>query len=478
MTPEKSSRRTKTRPPGPRRLGPIRASLAARLALVFGLVSLIVVLIMGLAIYYLTARYLNSQAQQDMDTLADFYAAYTTSIAPDETSLVAMAPQITDFFAPRSDYDVRLFNARNGVLLATTQDLGELPSGVALAQLRRRWTTFLVLGSYDQPHRLYAGRSVLAADGTVLGVVEVSRDVSDTQALLSTLRLVLVATGGLALGAALVASLLFARQMTRPLRDIESATRSIAGGDFSRRLEVTSGDEIGRLAASINHMAADLARLEGARREFIAKVSHDLRTPLTAIKGLVVNLQDVAPEETQPALATVDEQTDRLVRLVNDLLTLSRLQRGELCLHLAEVDLIEVARSATSLVAEKARRLGISLDLDLPDSLPPISGDTDRLQQVMINLLDNALKETPAGGTVHVRAAGSGSEASVTIADTGSGLTEEVSARAFEPYFSGTGGTGLGLTIAREIIAAHGGRIWLKCHVNGGAEAGFALPLE
>ena len=172
---------------------PVRSSLAARLALVFGLVGVMVVLIMGLTIYFLTARYLNDQAQQDLDALADFYAAYTASTAPDETRLVTLAPQITGFFAPQAGYDVRLFNARNGVLLAATQDLGELPSAAALTQLRRRWTTFFVLGSYDQPQRLYAARAVWAGDGTVMGVVEVSRDISEAEALLSTLRLVLVA---------------------------------------------------------------------------------------------------------------------------------------------------------------------------------------------------------------------------------------------------------------------------------------------
>ncbi|MFN2169284.1 MAG: ATP-binding protein, partial [Anaerolineae bacterium] len=353
---------------------------------------------------------------------------------------------------------------------------GDLPSATALAQLRRRWTTFFVLGSYDQPQRMYAARGVLAGDGTVLGVIEVSRDVSDAQALLNTLRLVLVAAGCLALVAALVASLLFARQMVRPLRDIESATQVIAGGDFSRRLDVTSGDEIGRLAASINTMAADLARLDASRRAFLAKVSHDLRTPLTAIKGLVANLQDTAPEDMQPSLATVDEQTERLVRLVNDLLTLSRLQRGELSLRRTRVDLTNAAEQATLLVAGKASRMGISLDLDLADSLAPVSADPDRLQQVIINLLDNAFKVTPAGGTIQVKTASSGSEVTFTVLDSGLGVTDEVAARAFEPYFSSTGGAGLGLTIAREIVTAHGGRIWLVSRAGEGAECGFALP--
>jgi signal transduction histidine kinase len=455
-----------------------RRSLAARLALVFGLISAMVVTIMGLAIYFLTARYLLDRAEADLAALADFYAAYTAATAPDEGRLAALAPQIVGFFAPQAGYDVRLFNARNGALLDTTRDIGPLPSSAALAALGHRRPTLFLTASYDQAERLYAARDVPAGDGTVLAVVEVSRDISGFQSLLGALRLVLVAAGGLALLAALAASLLLSRQMACPLRQMELATQDIAGGDFSRRLTVPSGDEIGRLATSINQMAADLARLEAARREFIAKISHDLRTPLTAIKGLVINLQDVAPAEMQPSLATLEEQTDRLDRLVNDLLALSRLQRGELHLRRTAVDLAAVARSATSLAGEKAKRMGVALTLDLPDELPSVSGDADRLQQVVVNLLDNALRATEAGGRVQLRLTSGEGAVRLTVGDEGRGLTAEEEAQAFEAYFRGPGGgAGLGLTIGREIITAHGGRIWLRNRPEGGAEAGFSLPV-
>ncbi len=457
----------------------LRLSLATRLALVYGLISALVVATMGLGIYLLTARYLNKQAEDNLNALADFYAAYTAATASDESHLTALAPQIASFFAPQAGYDVRLFNSRNGTLMAATRDLGPLPSTAALAELGYRRTTLFLSASRDQPDRLYAARPVLAADGTTMAVVEVSHDVGEMQFFLDALRLGLAGAGGLALVAAVVVSFLLAPQLTRPLRQMESATQAIAAGDFDRRLTITSGDEIGRLAASINQMAADLARLEAARREFIAKISHDLRTPLTAIKGFVVNLQDTAPQEMQPTLAMMDEQTDRLIRLVNDLLILSRLQRGELRLRRAETDLITVTRSAASLAAEKARRLGAALDLDLPDELPLVLGDADRLQQVIVNLLDNALKATAAGGTVQVRVVPGKDAVTLTVTDDGRGLTTEEEARAFEPYFHGWGGgAGLGLTIAREIVAAHDGQIWLKGRPEGGAEAGFTLTLR
>ena len=460
---------------GPRFL---RQSLAARLALVLGLISVLAVVTMGLAIYVLTARYLEDRAQDDLAALADFYAIYSAATATDEAHLVVMAPQITSFFAPQAGYDVRLFGTRKGTLLAATHDIGPLPSRAALAELVRHRPTLLLTPSYDRPDRFYTARPVLAADGAVMAVVEVSRDMGEVQSFLATLRLVLVAAGGLALLATLLASLLLARQMTHPLHQMESATQIIASGDFGRRLAVESEDEIGRLAASINQMADDLARLEGERREFIAKISHDLRTPLTAIKGTVVNLQDSAPEELQPSLALMDEQADRLIRLVNDLLALSRLQGGELRLRCAATDLAAVARSSAAIAGEKAQRLGVTLTLDLPETLRPVWGDADRLQQVVVNLLDNALRATSAGGTVQIRVTAAGQEVTLTVADDGRGLSAEEEAHAFEPHFRGPdGGAGLGLTIAREIVTAHGGRIWLKPRPQGGTEAGFVVPV-
>jgi signal transduction histidine kinase len=459
------------------RLPFLRRSLALRLALVFGLVSGLAVAVMGLGIYFLTERYLLDRTEADVADLADFYAAYTASIALDEGGLAALAPKIVGFFAPQAGYDVRLFNAHNGALLDATRDIGPLPSSAALTALGHRRPTLFVSASLDQPGRVYAARDVAASDGTALAVVEVSRDLGEVESFLSALRLALIASGGLVLLAALAASLWLSQQMARPLRQMELATQEIAAGAFGRRLAIPSADEIGRLAASINDMAADLAHLEAARREFIARISHDLRTPLTAIKGLVVNLQDVAPPEMQPSLATLDEQTDRLSRLVNDLLALSRLQRGDLHLRRKAVDLVAVAGSAASLAAEKARRQGVALALDLPEGLPAVSGDADRLQQVVVNLLDNALRATEPGGHVQLCLSHAGDAVRLTVADDGCGLTAEEEARAFEAYYRGPGGgAGLGLAIAREIVAAHGGQIWLQNRPEGGAEAGFSIP--
>ena len=456
----------------------LRRSLAHRLTLIYGLTSVLVVAALGLGVYLLTERYIVSQMEDELEALAVFYAAYTSGIAPDQDALSALAPEIVGFFAPQAGYDVRIFQAQTGALISATQDLGQLPSSAALSELGHRRSGFFLAGSQDLPGRLYAAQQVTAGDGSALAAVEVSRDLGQMESLLSSLRLVLAVASGLALVVAWIASLAVARHVTRPLQQMERVTQAIAAGDFGRRLGTQREDEVGRLARSINHMTAELAHLETARRDFIARISHDLRTPLTAIKGLVVNLQDTAPDPMQPSLTIIEEQTDRLVRLVDDLLTVSRAQRGELRLDCVAIDLRLVARSAVALAGEKAKRLGVALSLKPTQRRDPIFADADRLQQATLNLLDNALKATEAGGAVVVSVSGNQDVASLTVVDDGRGLSDEEAARAFEPYVRGPeGGAGLGLTIAREIVKAHGGRIWLKSRPEGGTEAGFALPI-
>jgi signal transduction histidine kinase len=454
----------------------LAGSLALRLALIYAITVLGVVAVVGGGIYLITARYLTTAAEERLAELADFYAAYSEATATDAARLAALAPQIADFSTRKGGYDVRIFG-RGGMLLAASRDLGPLPSRAALAALGGRRPTLFVTASYDGPGRMFVARPVVAQDGGLIAVIEVSRDQGEVEGFLDMARLVLAGAGVTALAASLAAGLLLVRQVARPVREVEAATRAIAAGDFERRLAIRRDDEIGRLAKSVNQMAADLARLEAARRDFIARISHDLRTPLTAIKGLAINMQDAAPEEMVPALVMVDEQTDRLIRLVDDLLTLSRLQRAEMRLRRERVDLGDVARSVAALALPQSERRGVSFEVALDPAAEPVVGDADRLQQVVVNLVDNALRVTEPGGHVRMTVEPRVGETALVVTDDGPGLSEEEAARAFEPYARGVGGgAGLGLTIAREIVAAHGGRIWLRARDEGGAEAGFALP--
>jgi signal transduction histidine kinase len=453
-------------------------SLAWRLTATYLLSTFLVVLALGAATYLLTAFYLDEQMGDELATQADFYAAYAAQLATDERTLAGVAPTVVGLFAAQADLNVRFFGADDGRLLAATQDIGPQPSQAALVELQYRSPTAFTRPSRDLPQRRYAARVVRSGERAI-GVVEVSRSTKANERFLATLcRILLVALLVVVAISALV-SVPLARRLSRPIRDVEQAARRIATGDLDIRLGSYPPDELGRLAASIDHMAGQLGQLQAARARFIGEISHDLRTPLAAIKGMLINLIDAAEPNQHAALEVAEQETDRLIRLVNQLLDFSRWQAGQLTLNRRPVDVGDVARTVIALVEGRASHRGLTLAAEIAPDLPTVLADPDRLERVILNLLDNACKFTPAGGDVSLTVAARDAEVEVAVQDTGAGMSEEERERAFEPYYRGRegSGTGLGLAIARAIVEAHDGRMGLESALSKGTRVWFALPL-
>jgi signal transduction histidine kinase len=457
-------------------------SLARRLATTYLLTTLLVLAVLSVVIYFSTSFYLDRRLETELDTQADFYAAYAASLAADERALSSLAPTVASLFAPQADLTVRFFAASNGALLAATQDIGPEPSRAALRELRYRSPTVFTPSSRDLPHRRYAARQIIA-DGDTVGVVEVSKSTLPGEEFLVTLRIILLIAVLVAALLSLLVSVFLARRLSGPVRQMDQATRRIAAGDLDVRLgdypaDIRPKDEVGQLAQSIDHMAARLKHLEAARAQFIGEVSHDLRTPLTAIKGLLVNLIDAAGPDERPSLEIAERETDRLIRLVNQLLDFSRWQGGQLKLDCQAVDVGAVAREAIALYDGRASHRNLALNAEISADLPPISADADRLQRVILNLLDNAIRFTPGGGRVTLAVKQGSAGIEVSVQDTGRGMSEEEQTRAFEPYYRGeSGGAGLGLTIARAIVEAHGGQMGVKSTPGQGSRVWFRLPV-
>jgi signal transduction histidine kinase len=295
---------------------------------------------------------------------------------------------------------------------------------------------------------------------------------------LATLRRILLAALLVALALSLLVSALVARRLSAPIQEMERATQRIAAGDLDVRLGDYPSDEIGRLAQSINRMAEQLRDLEAARVQFISEIAHDLRTPLTGIKGLLVNLIDATGPAERPSLELAEHETDRLIRLVNQLLDFSRWQAGKLELNRHPVDVGTIARAALALNEGRARHRNVTLKADVPPSLPTVSADPDRLEQAILNLLDNAIKFTPSGGQVTLAVEEGEDKIEVSVQDTGRGMSREEQERAFEAHYQGQGGgAGLGLTIARAIVGAHSGQVGIDSQVGEGSRVWFTLPL-
>ncbi|GAA3207740.1 HAMP domain-containing sensor histidine kinase [Actinocorallia longicatena] len=257
----------------------------------------------------------------------------------------------------------------------------------------------------------------------------------------------------------LMVTQLVAHGMTAPLREMTAAARAMARGRYDQRVRVTSRDEVGELGRAFNTMAADLAEVERQRREFVANVSHELRTPITALQAVLENVADGVTPATPEVVEGALQQTERLGRLVKQLLDLSKVDAGVAKLDLAVFDLRSLAEET---IAEAAANHRAEY---LLETLPGLTcnADRDRLHQVMANLLDNAGRHSPAGGVVTVTA-GLDQDGAVRIevTDDGPGIPAEERPRVFERFVRGGtsgGGTGLGLAIARWVVDLHGGRI-------------------
>jgi len=299
--------------------------------------------------------------------------------------------------------------------------------------------------------------------------------------------------------ALVVGSLLF-RQITAPLGVLSAAAEAIAAGDLSRTVEVSSNDEIGRLGRSFNAMARGLAQAETLRRNMVADIAHELRTPLAVIQGNLEALLDGVFDLTLDNVASIHEETMLLSRLVADLRDLALAEAGQLKLDRERADLTALATRVVDSFQTQALEKGVTLTTELaPDGsteastvssaeplaevLPPMEVDVQRISQVLFNLLSNALQYTPTGGTITVRAERVGGQVQVAVADTGEGISPEDLPYVFERFYRAdksraraSGGSGLGLAIAKQIVEAHGGRIWAKSWVGVGSTFVFTLP--
>ncbi|WP_432495248.1 sensor histidine kinase [Kineococcus auxinigenes] len=285
----------------------------------------------------------------------------------------------------------------------------------------------------------------------------------------------------LAIVITLVFTQLLARGMTSPLREMTAAARAMATGDYSRRVRSTSSDEVGELADAFNRMAQDLEAVDRERRELVANVSHELRTPVSALHAVMENLVDGVTEPDHETLSTALAQTERLGRLVEQLLDLSRLDAGAVSLDREELALEPFLGQATRAMSMTGRDVRYVLDVD-PAGLS-VEVDSARLHQVVANLLDNASRHSPAGGTVTVSARAAGPVVRISVQDEGPGIADTDRERVFERFQRGSartdGGTGLGLAIARWAVQLHGGTIRVgPTPPQGGCRIDVHLPRE
>ncbi len=291
--------------------------------------------------------------------------------------------------------------------------------------------------------------------------------------------------------AALAASVWMSRRVVAPLQELTQASLRIAAGHFDQRVTVRSSgsdqrDELAQLAQAFNQMAEHLENTEQMRSQLLGDVSHELRTPLTTIKGSMEALVDGVLPATPATFEQIEQEADRLQRLVNDLQELSRVEAGAYELRRQSIQIADLLQSAAENVDTQFQQKGVALIQQVPPDLPVIHGDLDRLLQVLINLLSNACQYTPTGGEVRLLAKAQKDEVVIAVMDNGIGIPPEHLPHLFTRFYrvdksrsrQEGGGSGIGLTIARHLVEAHGGRIWAEsAGVGKGSTITFALPV-
>ncbi len=322
--------------------------------------------------------------------------------------------------------------------------------------------------------------------GTVLvgSMIEPVLNPADADFLRSVNLSILITSVTVGLLALVFGSLLF-RQMTSPLRALSQSARAIAEGDLGRRVKIVSDDEIGQVARSFNQMAESLAEADLQRRNMMADIAHELRTPLTVVQGNLEALMDGVYDLTSENVAGIHKQTVVLTRLVADLRDLALAEAGQLRLERKQLSLQDVISQVSEGLEVQAREKDVTLKLEVASDLPKVQADEQRITQVLFNLMSNAMRHTPAGGTITVSAEQQEDRVLVSVRDTGSGIPPEDLPHVFERFYRAdrsraraTGGSGLGLTIAKQIIEAHGGQIWAQSWLGAGSTFAFSLPFS
>ncbi len=276
---------------------------------------------------------------------------------------------------------------------------------------------------------------------------------------------------------------LLSRRTLAPLQNLGAAARRLGRGDLSQRAETAGPTEIRELAQSFNAMAEGLEEAERQRRHLTADVAHELRTPLSNIQGYLEAIRDGLVQPTPEAIDTIHSQALHLSRLVEDLRLLAQVEAGELRLRLSSVHIGALLQASLEAVRPRAEAKGVTIIFEDEPALPPAELDSTRIAQVIGNLLENAITHTPEGGSVSVSALSTASSVEVTVSDTGPGINPEDLPRLFDRFYRAdpsrsrdTGGSGLGLTIARRLVEAHGGTIEAKSAAGDGSRFIVSLP--
>lgn len=394
------------------------------------------------------------------------------------------AVELAGDFQYKTKLEVQVIDRHDNIIVTTT---GFQPTDQRMPDYERAKkngeTAAAKIKSANGERVLACTTVIYDAAGRYMGAYRWITSLNAVNRTVSGFVLVLVLAGILVLGFCAFSGLFFINSIVRPIRDVSNIARKIAMGDFNSRIEIKKNDEIGELCDTINYTASELSEAENLKNDFISSVSHELRTPLTAIKGWGETAKmSLGTDEAlvKRGLDVVLSEADRLSGLVEELLDFSRMETGRLSVVSQPLNISELLGESVDMYIELARKQGIELIFTRPADDITVLGDPNRLKQVFINIIDNAVKYTENGGQVLVDQTAEEGCVRITVKDTGAGIPAQDIDRVKEKFYKANKtvrGSGIGLAVADEIIKQHKGLLFIESTEGAGTTVTIVLPL-
>lgn len=340
------------------------------------------------------------------------------------------------------------------------------------------------MGKQNDENIMAVTRIITDTSGNRLGAVRYCVSLGPANRQIFVMIMFMIVIGLFILFFVMISGAYFVRSIVNPIREINEVSKKIAQGDFEARLQKRNDDEIGELCESINYMAQELAASERMKNDFISSVSHELRTPLTAIKGWAETMRmgDTPDFRTMDkGMSVIIKESERLTGIVEELLDFSRIQSGRMVINMERLDLLAELDEAIYMLRERALNEGKHLIYDEPEFMPPVQGDKNRLRQVFINVIDNALKYTPESGVIGIEVTNTDDNIIVTISDNGCGIPAEHLPRIKQKFYKANQtqrGSGIGLAVVDEIMNLHNGSLEIESTENIGTTVTLTFPIE
>jgi signal transduction histidine kinase len=450
-------------------------------------VIVVLLLIFGTAFILSIRSYYYKSVEYSLSSRIEAFESVFSQLFKTETMTVnfdSFARELVESFEDKEKLEMQVLNAKGDVVVSSTGFESEMNSGdyhnaIISNDNRGTWTGRNGAGEHVMSMTLAlrkSDRSVVGGIRYVTSLAQIDRQIwifFGIMVLISIAILFFI----------LVINSYFISSIVHPITEINRAARRIALGDYDSRIEKKTDDEIGELCDTINYMAGEISAGERMKNDFISSVSHELRTPLTAIKGWTETMLQTGSSDvqlTEKGLEVIAGEVERLSGIVEELLDFSRMQGGHLVVKFMRIDVSAELGEAVVLFKNKAARESIELIYIEPENLPPVLGDHDRLKQVFINVLDNAIKYSNPGGRIRIETADMGTHVQIVISDTGVGISKEDLPNIKKKFYKANRsrpGSGIGLALADEIIRRHKGRLEIDSEENVGTTVTITLPI-